>query len=229
LTVELAEELKAEILPQQGRLEEKTWGNIKDILADIQLNTTKIAEHGKRADGIIKSMLEHSRGDAGEMQLTDLNKMLEDFMSLAYHGMRAQDPGFNIKIEKNLAANLGAIKINPQALSRVIINICNNGFYATREKKKTGGADYQPVIALSTADLGEKVEMRIRDNGTGIPASVREKIFNPFFTTKPTGTGTGLGLSISHDIITQMHKGELDAQTEDGQYTEFIIRLPKNL
>ena len=229
LTVDLAEELKAEMLRLQDRLEEKPWSNIKEILADIQLNTTKIAEHGKRADGIIKSMLEHSRGDAGEMQLTDLNKMLEDFMSLAYHGMRAQDPGFNIKIEKTLAANLGTIKINPQALSRVIINICNNGFYATREKKKNAGANYQPAISLSTADLGDRVEMRLRDNGTGIPTHVREKIFNPFFTTKPTGTGTGLGLSISHDIITHMHKGELNVQTEDGQYTEFIIRLPKNL
>jgi signal transduction histidine kinase len=229
LTVELAGELKAEMLRLQDRLEEKSWSNIEELLADIQLNTAKIAEHGKRADGIIKSMLEHSRGDVGEMQLTDLNKMVEDFVNLAYHGMRAQDPGFNIKIEKNLAANLAAIKINPQALSRVIINICNNGFYATREKKKTAGADYQPTIALSTTDLSDRVEMRIRDNGIGIPAHVREKIFNPFFTTKPTGTGTGLGLSISHDIITHMHKGELDLQTEDGQYTEFIIRLPKNL
>jgi signal transduction histidine kinase len=111
----------------------------------------------------------------------------------------------------------------------VILNICNNGFYATREKQKKSGADYSPTLSFSTADLGEKIEIRLRDNGTGIPASIRDKIFNPFFSTKPTGTGTGLGLSISYDIITQMHKGELKVQTEEGQYTEFIIRLPKNL
>jgi signal transduction histidine kinase len=155
--------------------------------------------------------------------------MLDDFLNLAYHGMRAQDAAFNIKIEKRLDPKLGAIKINPQALSRVIINLCNNGFYATREKQKKSGADYHPIISLTTVDLGEKVEIRIRDNGTGIPATILNKIFNPFFSTKPTGTGTGLGLSISYDIITQMHKGELKVQTEEGQYTEFIIRLPKNL
>jgi signal transduction histidine kinase len=229
LTVDLAEELKTEVLQHHDKFDEKVSGNITEILGDIQLNATKIAEHGKRADGIIKGMLEHSRGDAGEMQATDVNKMVEDFVNLAYHGMRAQDPTFNIRIEKNLAPNLAPVKINPQAISRVIINICNNGFYATREKQKKNGAGYDPTVSLATADLGEKIEIRIRDNGTGIPAHVRDKIFNPFFSTKPTGTGTGLGLSISYEIITQMHKGELKVETEEGQYTEFIMRLPKNL
>ena len=229
LTVDLAAELNAEVQQQHDRLDEKTRQNLNDILGDIQLNATKIAEHGKRADGIIKSMLEHSRGDVGEMQATDLNKMLEDFMNLAYHGMRAQDPGFNVKIEKHFDPQLGPIKINPQAISRVIINICNNGFYATREKQKKSGAAYQPTMTLITSSVNDKVEIRIRDNGSGIPKTIVDKIFNPFFSTKPTGTGTGLGLSISHDIVTQMHKGELNVQTEEGQYTEFIIRLPKNL
>jgi signal transduction histidine kinase len=229
LTIDLAEELNAEVLPHLEKFNAKSLVNVKDILGNIQLNAAKIAEHGKRADGIIKSMLEHSRGDAGDMQLTDLNKMLEDFVNLAYHGMRAQDSAFNVKMEKHLDPDLRAVKINPQALSRVIINLCNNGFYATREKQKKNGADYSPTLTFSTADTGEKIEIRLRDNGTGIPASIRDKIFNPFFSTKPTGTGTGLGLSISYDIITQMHKGELQVQTEEGQYTEFIIRLPKNL
>lgn len=229
LTVDLAAELNAEVQQQYDRLDEKTRQNLSDILGDIQLNATKIAEHGKRADGIIKSMLEHSRGDVGEMQATDLNKMLEDFMNLAYHGMRAQDPGFNVKIEKHFDPQLGLLKINPQAISRVIINICNNGFYATREKQKKSGAAYQPTMTMITSSVNDKVEIRIRDNGSGIPKTILDKIFNPFFSTKPTGTGTGLGLSISHDIVTQMHKGELNVQTEEGQYTEFIIRLPKNL
>jgi len=229
LTIDLADELKAEMLPQQDKLDAGSRDNVKEILDNIQLNATKIAEHGKRADGIIKSMLEHSRGDVGEMQRTDLNKMLEDFMNLAYHGMRAQDPAFNVKIEKNLDPHLGLLKINPQAISRVIINICNNGFYATREKQKKSGADYQPTLTMATSGTGDRAEIRIRDNGAGIPKAILDKIFNPFFSTKPTGTGTGLGLSISYDIVTQMHKGELNVQTEEGQYTEFIIRLPQNL
>ena len=229
LTVDLAAELNSEVLQSQKHLDEKNRQNIQEILDTIQLNATKIAEHGKRADGIIKSMLEHSRGDIGEMQSTDLNKMLEDFMNLAYHGMRAQDPGFNVKIEKHFDPHLGLLKINPQALSRVIINICNNAFYATRQKQKKTGAEYQPTLTMTTSGIGNKAEIRIRDNGSGIPQTIVDKIFNPFFSTKPTGTGTGLGLSISYDIVTQMHKGELIVQTEEGQYTEFIIRLPKNL
>jgi len=226
LTVELADELNEEIAK---KLAENELSDVKDILGDIQLNVTKIAEHGKRADGIVKSMLEHSRGETGEMQATDLNKMLADFVNLAYHGMRAQDPNFNTKIEEHFDPAVGAIKINPQAFSRVIINICNNGFFATREKKRRRGEAYHPTISLTTVDLGDRVEIRIRDNGTGMPQSILEKIFNPFFTTKPAGTGTGLGLSISYDIITQMHKGELKVQTAEGEFTEFIIRLPKNL
>lgn len=229
LTVDLAAELNTEILQAPNPLDEKNRQNIQEILDTIQLNATKIAEHGKRADGIIKSMLEHSRGDIGEMQATDLNKMLEDFMNLAYHGMRAQDPGFNVKIEKHFDPHLGLLKINPQALSRVIINICNNAFYATRQKQKKTGAEYQPTLTMTTSGVGNQAEIRIRDNGSGIPQTIVDKIFNPFFSTKPTGTGTGLGLSISYDIVTQMHKGELIVQTEEGQYTEFIIRLPKNL
>lgn len=229
LTVDLAAELNTEVLQSQNHLDEKNRQNIQEILDTIQLNATKIVEHGKRADGIIKSMLEHSRGDIGEMQSTDLNKMLEDFMNLAYHGMRAQDPGFNVKIEKHFDPHLGLLKINPQALSRVIINICNNAFYATRQKQKKTGTEYQPTLTMTTSGIGNSAEIRIRDNGSGIPQTIVDKIFNPFFSTKPTGTGTGLGLSISYDIVTQMHKGELIVQTEEGQYTEFIIRLPKNL
>lgn len=229
LTIELVEELTQELVQQKDKLEPKAHDNIQDVLGSIQMNAAKIAEHGKRADGIVKSMLEHSRGDAGEIRSVQLNAMLEDFLNLAYHGMRAQDPSFNVTLEKHLDPKLQEIKIYPEAFSRVIINICNNGFYATREKKKISDANYNPIITLTTADLGEHVEIRLRDNGTGIPPKILDKIFNPFFTTKPTGAGTGLGLSISYDIITQMHKGELKVQTAEEQYTEFILRLPKNL
>jgi signal transduction histidine kinase len=229
LSVELAGELEEALLQQKGKFPEADLKNIHEVVADVKFNAAKIAEHGKRADDIVRSMLHHSRGESGEMQQTDLNAMLQEYVNLAYHGMRAQEPTFNIKIETTYDPNIRGLKVNPQAISRVLLNICNNGFYATHEKKKKLGNAYSPTISLATADAGDRVEIRIRDNGTGMPPQVLEKIFNPFFTTKPTGVGTGLGLSISYDIITQMHKGELNVQTKEGQFTEFIIRLPKNL
>ncbi len=227
LSVELADELQAEISQRQERFKEDDLENVTGVLQNLKMNAAKIAEHGKRADNIVRGMLQHSRGESGEMQMTDLNKLLEDDLSLAYQGMRAQDPTFNIKIEKQLDRNIGAVKLNPQAFNRVIINICNNGFYATREKKQKADNDYLPTLTFTTANRGDQVEIKIRDNGTGIPSHVVDKIFNPFFTTKPAGMGTGLGLSISNDIVAQMHKGELKVRTEPGSYTEFIILLPK--
>jgi signal transduction histidine kinase len=156
-----------------------------------------------------------------------LNKLLETGVGLAYHGMRAQNASFNVKLEQQYDPAIGEMMINPQALSRVIVNICNNAFYATEEKKKQAGSAYMPTLTFTTKDLGGKVEIKIRDNGTGIPPKVLGKIFNPFFSTKPTGAGTGLGLSISHDVIAQMHKGELKVNTAEGEFTEFVIILPK--
>lgn len=228
-TTDVAGDLEAELAKHKEKLSESDLKNLNELIADVKLSATKIAEHGKRADNIVRSMLHHSRGESGEMDMMNLNNMVEEYVNLAYHGMRAHDPTFNVKIDTSFDSTIGEIKVNPQAISRVLVNICNNGFYATQEKKRKLGDSYAPTITITTASLGAQVEIRIRDNGTGIPPHVVDKIFNPFFTTKPTGEGTGLGLSITYDIITQMHKGELKVETEEGNFTEFIIRLPKNL
>jgi signal transduction histidine kinase len=173
-------------------------------------------------------MLLHSRGSSGEKVLTNINDLLDQYVALAYHGMRAQDKEFNISIEKNYDQSIGKVNIIPQDISRVFLNIVNNACYATNEKKKRIGNNFNPVLKVSSKNLKDKVEIRLEDNGNGIPASVIEHIFNPFYTTKPTGEGTGLGLSISYDIITKEHNGDLKVETKEGEGTEFIITLPKN-
>jgi signal transduction histidine kinase/ligand-binding sensor domain-containing protein len=228
LSVELAKELRTEIEKQKDRMEAPTVEMIDDILRDLEQNTQKINEHGKRADGIVRSMLMYSRGQTETREATDLNAMLEEDLNLAYHGMRAQDVSFNIKIEKDFDASVGAVEVLPQELSRVFLNIINNACYAANQKKKTLGDSFSPTLSVRSKNLGDKVEIRIRDNGSGIPEAIRNKIFNPFFTTKPTGQGTGLGLSISYEIVVQKHNGEIKVETEDGQFTEFIIVLPKS-
>lgn len=227
LSVDLAKELEEELSTQQNKLDEETYSYILDILKDIISNAAKISEHGARADSIVKGMLAHSRGSQEEMESTDFNYLVEEYINLAYHGMRAKESSFNVKIEKDLDESVGEVSLNPQAFSRVLLNIANNGFYATHYKNKRAGSDYHPEISFSTRNLGDKVELKIRDNGPGIPEEVRAQIFNPFFTTKPTGDGTGLGLSISYDIVTQMHGGDIQVETADGEFTEFIITLPK--
>jgi signal transduction histidine kinase len=190
-------------------------------------NLEKIAEHGKRADGIVKSMLAHSRGGSGERQKTDLNALLDEALNLAYHGARAQDPNFNITIEREFDRNIAPVELVPQDISRVMLNLFGNAFYAA-DKRRRGAADagFRPVLKVATRDLGAEVEIRVRDNGTGIPNEFRDKLFQPFFTTKPTGEGTGLGLSISYDIITQQHGGSITADSVAGEFTEFTIHLP---
>ncbi|HEV8537517.1 MAG TPA: HAMP domain-containing sensor histidine kinase, partial [Bacteroidota bacterium] len=209
------------------KLDGKTILAIEDILKDLEQNVSKINEHGKRADSIVKGMLLHSRGKAGEKQPTEINALLGEYINLAYHGLRAQDPTFNVKIITEYDQSIGMMNVVPQDLSRVFLNLANNGCYAANEKKKSAGPSFMPTICVRTKNLGDKVEIRIRDNGRGIPAPLRERIFTPFFTTKPTGVGTGLGLSISYDIIVHGHRGEIAVETEEGNYAEFIITLPK--
>jgi signal transduction histidine kinase len=191
-------------------------------------NLAKIVEHGRRADGIVKSMLAHSRGGTGDWQTSNINSLVEEALNLAYHGARAQDQRFNVALERDFGEKLKPIDVVPQDVTRVFLNLIGNGFYAIRKRQAESGRDgYQPMLRVSTRDLGETVEIRVRDNGTGIAPDVRAKLFQPFFTTKPTGEGTGLGLSISYDIVTQQHGGSIEVESEPRQFTEFIIRLPR--
>jgi signal transduction histidine kinase len=227
LSMELITELGEELQDYIGTLSEKDRGSVNDLLNDLKDNLGKINDHGKRADSIIRGMLLHSRGNAAEVMPTPINNLLAEYVNLAYHGMRATDNSFNIKIENDYDATVGNIPAIPQDLSRVFLNILNNAFYSTNEKKKELKETYSPLLTVSTRDIGQAVEIRLRDNGKGIPPGVMEKIFNAFYTTKPAGLGTGLGLSISHDIIVREHKGEIRVDSVEGEFAEFIIRLPK--
>jgi two-component system NtrC family sensor kinase len=191
-------------------------------------NLGKIVEHGRRADGIVKSMLAHSRGGSGDWQAADLNALVEEALNLAYHGARAQDQSFNITMERNLDRNLAPVEVVPQDLTRVFLNLIGNGFYAANKRKRDGDAAFRPLLQVATRDLGDSVEIRVRDNGIGIAPEHRDRLFQPFFTTKPTGEGTGLGLSISYDIITQQHGGTIAVDSELGAFTEFMVRLPRH-
>ena len=226
LSADLARELKEELEKVKDRLEEKDVEYLLEIVGDLEGNSDKILNHGKRADSIIRGMLLHSRGKVGEMQPTDLNAMMEEYVNLSFHGMRATDPSFNIKIESSYDPTIGMVDLIPQNLSRVFLNIINNACQATAQKKKEQKDAYFPLLTVSTKKLEDVVEIRIKDNGNGIPKEIREKIFNPFFTTKPAGSGTGLGLSISYDIVVQEHHGEIQVESKEGEYTEFIIRIP---
>lgn len=227
LIIDLVDELREQFLKQQEKFAKDERAEIEVILTTLQQNALKVQEHGKRADSIVKSMLQHSRGKAGERQLTDLNAVLAEDINLAYHGMRAQDSSFNAKIETDLDPAVGKLNLIPQDVSRVFLNIISNGFYEAHRKKVEQGGEFTPTLTVSSKNIGQLVEVRIRDNGNGIPEKVREKLFTPFFTTKPTGKGTGLGLSLSYDIIVQQHGGELTFESQEGQFAEFIIRLPK--
>ncbi|MCC5667950.1 AAA family ATPase [Nostoc sp. CHAB 5784] len=229
LSVQLTQELLEELETQKDQLESQSRENIEEILDDLSKNAQKINEHGKRANDIVNGMLMLSRGQLGKRQLNDINALLEESINLAYHGMRAKDPSFQVAIETNYDQQIPKLNIIPQDISRAFINIINNACYAANEKKKEVEAGFLPKISIKTKDLAEKVEIRIQDNGNGISQEVVDKIFNPFFTTKPTGEGTGLGLSISHDIIVQGHQGEIRVESKVKNYTIFIINLPKDL
>ena len=211
-------------------LTDEQRAEIDDVSTMLTSNLEKITEHGKRADGIVKAMLEHSRGSSGERRKVDINTLADEAVNLAYHGARAQDQTFNITLERDFGEEIDPIEINPQDITRVFLNLFANGFYAvTRRAREGGDAGFVPTLTVTTMNAGEAVEIRVRDNGTGIQADIRDKLFQPFFTTKPTGEGTGLGLSITYDIVTKAHGGSIAVDSKVGDYSDFTIRLPRNL
>jgi signal transduction histidine kinase len=229
LSGELLQELRETSAPAVAALGDDKRAELDEVVGMLTGNLEKIAEHGRRADGIVKSMLEHSRGVSGERREVDLNTLVDEALNLAYHGARAQDASFNITLERDYSPALKQIELAPQEMTRVFLNLIGNGFYAaTKRARGNGEAGYRPTLQVSTRDLGDAVEVRVRDNGTGIPAEIRDQLFQPFFTTKPTGEGTGLGLSISWDIVTQQHGGSIQVDSEPGEFTEFTISLPRN-
>lgn len=229
VSAELCQELEEEI--EKVTIPEGDKEYIKGIIADLSQNQQKITHHGKRADSIVKGMLQHSRTSSGEKEPVDINALADEYMRLAYHGLRAKDKEFNAALLTDFDVNIGKINVMPQDLGRVFLNLFTNAFYAVAEKKRTLAAsgklnDYKPEVKISTKKFGGKVYIRISDNGTGMPEHVKAKIFQPFFTTKPTGQGTGLGLSMSYDIVTVGHGGVLDVDTVEGEKTEFKLTLP---
>jgi signal transduction histidine kinase len=208
--------------------DQKTRTEITELTDTLRGNLAKIVQHGKRADAIVKNMLLHSREGSGEHRLIDINGLVEESLNLAYHGARAEKPDFVITLQRSLDPTAGEVDVFPQDITRVLLNMISNGFYAATKRKAHGdGGDYEPTLTASTKNLGDRVEIGIRDNGTGIPPEVKEKLFTPFFTTKPAGEGTGLGLSISHDIIVKQHSGSIEVDTEPGEFTELRIILPR--
>ncbi len=227
LNAELMGELKQKLAEDNEKTDPSEKADIGEIMSTISDNTVRILEHSKRADGIVRSMLQHSRGGSGEFHPTDINALLEEALNLTYHGLRAQDTGFNIKIEKLFDEKIGKMNVIPQELSRAFLNIINNGCYEAYHKKLNAGGGFTPVLSVTTQKMDSLVKITIRDNGEGVPGAVRPKLFLPFFTTKPAGVGTGLGLSIAYDIIVHQHHGQISFETEEGEYTEFTITLPE--
>jgi signal transduction histidine kinase len=226
LSVELVDELREALA--RASLAPQLRAEISEISDMLQDNLDRVVQHGKRADSIVKNMLLHSRQGSGEHQPADINTVVEESLNLAYHGARAEKQDFNVTLEKSFDPTAGEVDMFPQEITRVLLNLISNGFYAaTKRKLEANGGDYEPTLAVLTKNLGESVEIKIHDNGTGIPAEVREKMFNPFFTTKPPGEGTGLGLSLSYDIIVKQHAGFIEVDTQPGEFTEFRIILPR--
>jgi signal transduction histidine kinase len=226
VSAELIDELQEAI--GEVNLNEKRRSEITELMQTLRGNLDKVVQHGKRADAIVKNMLLHSREGSGEHRVVDINALVEESLNLAWHGARAEKQGFNITLERSFDPTAGEADVFPQDITRVLLNLISNGFYAaTQRKAETDGGDYEPTLAASTKSLGDRVEISIRDNGTGIPPEVKEKIFNPFFTTKPAGEGTGLGLSISHDIVVKQHGGSIEVDTQPGEFTEIRVILPR--
>jgi two-component system, NtrC family, sensor kinase len=225
----LSAELIAELKDVLGRatLVDNLRTEVEELTGLLKENLDKVVQHGKRADSIVKNMLQHSREGSGEHRPADINAIVDESLNLAYHGARAEKAGFSIAFQRDLDPSVGMADVYPQEITRVLLNLISNGFYAATKRKVEAGDGFEPMISAATKNLGDKVEIRIRDNGTGIPEGVKEKIFNPFFTTKPSGEGTGLGLSMSHDIIVKQHGGSIDVETERGLFTEFKIVLPR--
>jgi signal transduction histidine kinase len=219
VNAELINELREEA--EKGNLAE-----VRTLVKGLKDNEEKINQHGRRADAIVKSMLQHSRKSTGRKELININALCDEYLRLAYHGLRAKDKSFNAKFETDFDSSIPKVNVIPQDIGRVVLNLINNAFYAVSEKKKLNIDGYEPTVFVTTKNLSDKIEIRVKDNGTGIPEKVKEKIFQPFFTTKPTGQGTGLGLSLAYDIVTKGHSGELKLQTQDGDGSTFIIQVP---
>jgi signal transduction histidine kinase len=226
VSVELIDELQEAV--KHGSFDDKMLAEVAELTGTLRDNLDKIVQHGKRADSIVKNMLLHSREGSGERRSVDVNAIVEESLNLAYHGARAEKQGFKVALERSFDPTAGEVDAFPQEITRVLLNLIANGFYAATKRQGQEGANgFEPTITAATKSLGDRVEIRIRDNGMGIPPEVREKMFNPFFTTKPAGEGTGLGLSISHDIIVKQHSGSIEVDTQDGVFTEFRIILPR--
>jgi two-component system NtrC family sensor kinase len=218
VNTELIDEMKNELANGNGQ-------EAMMIADDIKENEQKINHHGKCADAIVKGMLQHSQTSKGQKELTDINSLADEYLRLSYHGLRAKDKSFNATLQTDFDVSIGKMNIVPQDIGRVLLNLFNNAFYAVMQKKKQVGDNYEPAVSVSTKKLNDKIEIRVKDNGLGIPQKALDKIFQPFFTTKPTGQGTGLGLSLSYDIV-KAHSGEIKAETKEGEGAEFIIQLP---
>jgi signal transduction histidine kinase len=226
LSAELIGELQETLSGLSGQPE--MLAEIKDLTDTLRGNLEKVVQHGRRADGIVKSMLMHSGESSGQYQPTDINALVEESLNRAYYNARAEQRGFAIKLEKSFDPAAGEADLYPREITRALLNLISNGFYAaTKRNAEAKGADHEPTLGAATRNLGDRVEIRIRDNGTGIPADVKEKMFNPFFTTKPTGEGTGLGLSICHDIIVKQHGGSIEVDTAPGEFAEIRVILPR--
>ena len=227
LSLDLLEDIRNAIRSQRETRDEAAYQNMNENLDELKSNIANIHEEGQRADSIIRSMLIHSHGSSGKPRDVDLNTLLSEAVNLTCHSMRSKDRYFDIKIETAYDPDIEPIRVIPQDISRVIVNLINNAYHATSRKKETSKNSYVPAFSIQTQNKSDQVEIRVRDNGIGIPDHMKSEIFNPFFSTKPSGEGAGLGLSISYDIIVRGHQGTIDVDTEEGQYTEFVIRLPK--
>jgi signal transduction histidine kinase len=227
VSAELIDELQEAL--GKVKIDQQTRAEITELADTLRENLDKIVQHGKRADSIVKNMLLHSREGSGEHRPVDINALVDQAVNLAYHGARAEKQGFNITLERSFDPAAGEVDVFPQEITRVLLNLISNGFYAAAKRKaQASNYGYVPKLAAATKDLGDRVQISIRDNGTGIPPEVRDKIFNPFFTTKPAGEGTGLGLSLSHDIVVKQHSGSIEIDTQPGEFTEFKITIPRS-
>jgi signal transduction histidine kinase len=215
------------LLEMKDEIDKGNINEVKSIADDLINNQEKINHHGKRADGIVKGMLQHSKASSGQKELTNINSLADEYLRLSYHGFRAKDKSLNVVLKTDFDESVGKINIVPQDIGRVLLNVYNNAFYAVNEKMKTAEETYQPTVIIQTKKINDKVEIKVSDNGNGIPKNIVDKIFQPFFTTKPTGQGTGLGLSLSYDII-KAHDGDLRVESEEGKGSVFLIQLPTN-
>jgi len=222
VSTELIDEIQEEIMKTEGERDEEL---VSEILTDLKENLIKINHHGKRADAIVKGMLEHSRASTGQKEPVDINTLADEYLRLAYHGLRAKDKLFNATLQTDFDDSIGNVKVIPQDIGRVVLNLITNAFYAVNERNKKNEAGYEPTVSVTTKRAGDQVEIKVADNGFGIPQDIKDKIFQPFFTTKPTGQGTGLGLSLSYDIV-KAHGGALIVDSREDEGSEFMIILP---